>query len=301
MIIVKVIGGLGNQMFQIAFALAISMESNEEIFVDISSYRKYKIREFSLSHLNIASSINISDALPLSKFQKQKYILFQKSYHIYQKVMKSLTNIDKYGEFPYRVLAKKGLLYNFDRYYYPTIELTNKTKNIYGYFQSEKYFEKYKHSIIQQLKVNTKVTESERHLLNEIQSCNAVGISIRIGDDYLRSKSLNVCDENYYYNAVNHIMSKVDNPQLYIFSDSIDKVKKTFKFDHKVNYIDGYKDYQSLRLLYNCKHFVIANSSFSWWGSYLSENPEKIIVAPKKWYTDTKINPDIYHDNMILI
>lgn len=124
---------------------------------------------------------------------------------------------------------------------------------------------------------------------------------MRLGDDYINSPTLNVCKEDYYYRGMDYIYSKNKDAVFYIFSDSIDRVKQQFKFKYPVRYIDGFKDYESLRLMYSCKHFVISNSSFSWWGAYLAENKNKIIVAPNKWYNNTKEKPDIYFNEMTLL
>src|SRR5690606_10452579 len=144
-------------------------------------------------------------------------------------------------------------------------------------------------------------TEKEIKLLNEIKEKNAVGVSIRLGDDYTNSPNLNVCNIDYYYRAMDLIYNNNSNVVFYIFSDRIDRVKEKFNFKYPVQYVNGFNDYQSLRLLYTCKHFVISNSSFSWWGAYLSENSNKIIVAPSKWYNHLSEKPDIYFDNMTLI
>ena len=149
--------------------------------------------------------------------------------------------------------------------------------------------------------VKTPPTNHEKLLLKQIENSTAVAISMRLGEDYTNSSLLNVCGDDYYYKGMDHIYEKIDNPIFYIFSDRIDIVKSQFNFKYDVNYIDGFNDYESLRLMYTCKHFVISNSSFSWWGAYLSSNTNKIVVAPSKWYSDTKETPHIYLDSMTLI
>jgi hypothetical protein len=301
MVLVKVLGGLGNQMFQVAYAKMIALEYNEEIYLDISVYNKYKIRNYSISNLKISNSLKYIEDSNLSMAKKLYLNTTRKVYHLYQKIAKETTSIDKYGKIPFALLSKKGLYYNFDRYYYNFSPNNAKVKSIYGYFQSEKYFEKYKSQVIEELKVKTPPTDREQSLLEEIKSCNAVAISMRLGDDYINSPSLNVCKEDFYYRGMDYIYNQNKDVVFYIFSDSIELAKKHYKFKYPVRYIEGFKDYESLRLLYSCKHFVISNSSFSWWGAYLAEGSNKIIVAPNRWYNDTKEKPDIYHDKMILL
>lgn len=299
MIILKVIGGLGNQMFEVAFARMLSLELKEDIYLDCSVYRNYKIRSFSISNLNISNNLKYIEDSNLNIVYKLYLSLTQKIYHIYQKIIKVITGSDKIGENSYKILSKYGLYYNFDVYYYKHFKSNRKVKSIYGYFQSEDYFKKYKDIIVPELKVKTLLTEREKDLINEINACNAVGISMRLGDDYINSKILNVCTKEYYYNAMKYISNKEIDPVFFIFSDCIERVKKEFNFKkYNVRYIEGFKDYESLRLLYSCKHFIISNSSFSWWGAYLGEYDKKIIVAPNKWYNNSKKKPAIYLKNM---
>ncbi|WP_282140957.1 alpha-1,2-fucosyltransferase [Cytobacillus oceanisediminis] len=301
MIILKVMGGLGNQMFEVAYARSLSLEFKEDIYLDTSAYNNYKIRGFSIPHLNISNSLKYIDDIEISNINRVYLKSSQKAYHVYQKVVRELTGRDRFGKGPFKVLSTIGLYYNFDRYYYETLTNNSKIKCLYGYFQSEKYFEKYKEQIAEELRVKTPPTDKEKKLIEEINSCNAVAVSMRLGDDYMKSSSLNVCTEDFYYKGMDHIYNNHKDAVFYIFSDSIERAKEQFNFKFPVRYIEGFSDYESLRLLYSCKHFVISNSSFSWWGSYLAENPNKIVVAPNKWYKDTKEKPDIFLENMVLI
>ncbi|MFB9974854.1 alpha-1,2-fucosyltransferase [Allobacillus sp. SKP2-8] len=301
MIVVKIIGGLGNQMFQVAFAKALSMEYNEKIYLDTSVYQHYKIRDFSAFHLSISNSFNYIEDAKLTFTNKLFLKVSQKAYRAYQKIVRELIKDDRFGERPFQLLTKKGLYYNFDRFFYHLPENNSSVKCIYGYFQSEQYFIKYKDQIRSEMKVKTPVTENEKKILDEISSCNAVGVSMRLGDDYLNSPSLNVCNEDYYYKAMDRMYNENKDVVFYIFSDNINRAKKNFNFKYKVRYIEGFKDYESLRLLYSCNHFIISNSSFSWWGAYLSDNQDKVIISPNKWYNFMKEKPDIYYEGMTLL
>ena len=301
MILVKIIGGLGNQMFQVAFAKSLSIEMNDNFFLDISVYKKYKIRNFSISNLNISENLKFIDDSGLNNFQKVYFKITQKLYHIFQKMITTVRSGPKIGYLPYSLLSRFGLYYNFDVYYYNILCNKNKIKCIYGYFQSENYFIKHKDIIQEKFLVKTPPTNSEKLLLKQIENSIAVAISMRLGEDYTNSSSLNVCGDDYYYKGMDHIYEKIDNPIFYIFSDRIDIVKSQFNFKYDVNYIDGFNDYQSLRLMYTCKHFVISNSSFSWWGAYLSSNNSKIVLAPSRWNNISKESPHIYLESMTLI
>jgi len=301
MIILKIIGGLGNQMFQTAFAKMLAMELNEDIYLDDSVYNRYKIRKLSIQNLYIYDSLNPIENIELPKATKLYVKLSQKIYHVYQAVRKRLTKNDRIGEEIYTRLVRRGLYYNFDRYFYNILIHTNKTKCVYGYFESEKYFEKHKEYIREQMMVRISPTDREKELLDTIKDCTAVGVSIRIGDDYIGSPGMNVCTKEYFYRGMQHIYDQYKDAVFFIFSDRVDRVKEQFHFDFPVRYIEGFRDYESLRLLYSCKHFVISNSTFSWWGAYLSDNDKKIVAAPSRWRNDSRERPDIYMDTMVLI
>lgn len=110
MIIVKIIGGLGNQMFQVAFAKMLALELGDEVYLDVSAYKRYKIRNYSLSNLNISSSIKYVEDAKLSKVEELYLKSCQNAYHIYQKIVKETTNIDKFGEIPFKYLSKRGFI-----------------------------------------------------------------------------------------------------------------------------------------------------------------------------------------------
>lgn len=300
MIIVKVIGGLGNQMFTLAYARTLSLMFNEKIYIDCSSYKTYKIRPFSAKNLKIIDCVNYIEDANLSIWDKIYLKITSKTYRMIEKIKREIAKQGGMGKKVFQILAKHGLFYNLDMWYYDIPYYNYRLKHIYGYFQSHKYFGKYTELIKDELKVKTGPTKFERKMLKEITSCNAIGISIRLGDDYLNSNS-NVCKEDYYQRGMDYVYRKNRDAVFFIFSDRIDRVKERFRFNYPVTYIEGFKDYESLRLLYSCNHFVIANSSFSWWGAFLAAHEGKIIVAPNRWFPSLKRKPDLYLDDMVLL
>lgn len=300
MIVGKMLGGLGNQMFCYAFARSLQLKYGGTLYLDCQVYNRYKIRDFSLDKLSIPSTVKKINEAKMSKFSLIYFRITQKLYHVFYKLKKVITRTDIIGDNIFSFLGKRGLYYNFDRYYYPT-RLTKKEKKCsYGYFQSEKYFLDYKEQIRNELKVSIEPTAEEAKLISNIKSNNSVGISIRWGADY-RKSHLNICDRNYYYRAMDLIAGKVKEPVFYIFSDCVDEVKTDFDFKYPVQFVQGFRDYESLRLLYSCKYFIISNSSFSWWGAYLSDFEDKVVISPSRWYLDSTKKPDIYLDDMILL
>lgn len=300
MIVLRMMGRLGNQMFQYAYARALQEIYKEPIVIDNSVYKKYRIGEYSLTNLNIRDDIKEVSKYNIRKLDYLVIRFWQKFYHVFQKLKRIIFNTDVLGEHIFYYFSKKGLYFNFDRYYYPSLIINKKNKSIYGYFQSEKYFKEISDQIKKELKVVTEPSNQARKMLDEILGCNAVGVSIRCGHGYINT-GLDVCNPEYYYKGMDIVACKVYNPVFFIFSDRIDIVKETYKFSCPVKYIENMPDYESLRLLYSCKHFVIANSSFSWFGAYLSDNASKIVIAPSKWYKKSNKRPDIFLESMTLI
>ncbi|OBU45377.1 hypothetical protein AYY26_02970 [Photobacterium phosphoreum] len=197
-----------------------------------------------------------------------------------------------------------GCFFNFDNFYYNDILKKQKVIYLYGYFQSESYFSESRINVINFFSYYSN-DDNYKILRNNIISSDSIAISMRLGDDYINSKELNVCNNVFYYKALNLIYNKKPTSKLFVFSDNISDAKKiinnsNIKFSDVV-YISGVDDCQSLSLMSLCDDFIISNSSFSWWGAYLSSNDDKIIVAPKKWYTYMSKKVSIYTENMELI
>lgn len=217
MILVRLMGGLGNQMFQVAYARMLALEYGDNIYLDITGYEKYKIRNYSLLNLKINDFLKTNNDLEINKIESFLLRFSQKTYHIYHKVAKISTKIDRYGNYPFKILSKYGLYYNFDRYYYESMSSKSKLKCVYGYFQSEKYFEKYSQQICSELKVNKPVSEREQNELDDITQSNSIAVSMRLGDDYRNSSSLNICNEDYFTRAMDEIFEQHPDSVFYIF------------------------------------------------------------------------------------
>jgi hypothetical protein len=125
---------------------------------------------------------------------------------------------------------------------------------------------------------------------------SSVSVHIRRGD-YLKDTLMNVLPMEYYAAAFDHIHSKINDPCFYIFSDDLNWVKDNLKMNYPVKYIDfessSNADFLELHLMSKCRHNIIANSSFSWWGAFLNRNPEKIVISPKDWVVQPEINARI--------
>ena len=117
---------------------------------------------------------------------------------------------------------------------------------------------------------------------------------------------MKICDSNYFYDAIKIIKKRIDKPVFIVFSDDIEWVKNNMNFGADTYYESGEDPiWEKIRLMYTCKHFIISNSTFSWWAQYLSDNKQKIVIAPKRWkntaYKSDTSKLDIYQDFWIKI
>lgn len=267
MIVVKLKGGLGNQMFQYATGLAVALAQKEELKLDTTGYddpryvnantpRKYRMFPFNLS---------VGIATP-EEVKKYKYPL-----GIFSKGMRFIN---------FRILKRHNV--DFDASYFKKAH-----RYVEGYFQSEKNFLNIKDKIMKEftLKKESEVLIGEKNKIDKVKS---VSVHIRRGDyvsDPKTSIVHGVCSKEYYEKAMSLIRKKIEAPIFYFFSDDIEWVKKEFGACPEFKYVSNprLQDYEELMLMVSCAHNIIANSSFSWWGAYLNTNPQKIIMGPKKW------------------
>lgn len=295
MVILVIGGGLGNQMFEYAFARCVQERVQEKLYLDLHHIAYDSLRTYSLNHLFIDSNVVI-----LNRFQS---LLCRVDLRIRKRIIKLLSKnnnlqiYDKFGIY----LSQGEWLYK----YFGHTDSKLHIKYIEGNFQSERYFIEQKDRIVKELLVRDTIRLCCEELLCEIERCNSVCVHIRLGD-YTKYAELNLCDFKYYTNGMKKILEVVNNPIFYIFSydqESIQWIKKNYRFCPELNikYVDmGNSDYEELKLMYSCKHFIISNSTFSWWASYLASNSDKLIIAPKRWNI-SRDDKDIYCKNWILV
>ncbi len=283
-IVLRLEGGLGNQLFQYAFAKAVQKKYGGQILFDLYAIKKDNQRDISLHHLNLKES-QIKTNTP------QKLVIYYsrfKYFFIVGGISRWFRGNLKKRKFLSLVGVFKQNSTLFENYLFKSF---SPFKYISGNWMSENYFTLEREFIKKELKVLTKSSSNNKKMISQLNLENSVCVHIRRGD-YTNSnwaKQLLVCNFNYYNKAISYLNKKVDNPIFYVFSNSnedIKWIKENYKFNTNVNYVElNNPDYEELRLMYNCKHFILSNSSFSWWASYLSENINKIIVAPSKWNT----------------
>ena len=302
MIFLRLSDGLGNQLFQYAYARYLQEKYKEIIWINIESYQDNKERSFSLSHFKLNPNVYVLDGI----WGKLNYKHIEYTIDKYRKKLHRREYTDIEDTNNKEMLAqKKGIHFAmpspFKYYQFPMTKKKNKLA--IGYFQSEKYFQEIRSTIIKEFELKEKLPKNVKELMKEMGKQNSVCVHIRRGD-YLKIKwkELNICDENYYLSAMDLIAESVENPIFYIFSNSeadLKWIEKNYHFKYPVQYINmNNPDYVELKLMSACKHFIISNSTFSWWAQYLSSNQDKVVVAPDRWYkSNTYSDKDIYMDS----
>ena len=165
-----------------------------------------------------------------------------------------------------------------------------------GYWQNEKYFKDIADVIKDDFTIKIEPDEKNKDLLSQIKNCNAVAIHVRRGDYATNPQTANyhgACGLDYYEKCVDLVAKKMNSPHFFVFSDDPKWTIENLKIDFSTTYISNNgqdKGCEDLRLMKHCKHFIIANSSFSWWGAWLSNNPNKIVLAPKRWFRKEDID-----------
>lgn len=289
MIIIRITGGIGNQLFQYAFVRSLSIKLNEKFKLDLSWYRDYHKFE-KADNPNAATKREYL----LNKFNIKENLLNPVYLSISYRLNNSsiLNKIIKYPPFTYFSYNTTTEL-DFD------INKIKKFNNVYlsGFWQKNNLFEEFREILKEEFTLKNNLSEKNTILLNKIKSSNSVAIHIRRGD--LLNRPVAVAEQpsssdKYYYNAIDKIMEKVEEPELFVFSDDINWVKNNYKFNSPTTYVhNNGPDFEHFKLMCNCKHQIIANSTFSWWAAWLNNYQKKIIISPKWWYRDPVKNESI--------
>lgn len=251
MIIVKLIGGLGNQLFQYALGRHVAEIHNTELLLDLSEFETYELHKYALFGLNVKENFATKDQINALPVCKEKHFHFD----------------PEFKNFPNDVVLK-------------------------GYWQTEKYFVDIEDIIREECSLKNAAGGKDKEVLQSITMLNSVSLHIRRGDyvkNTYESQILVSKDLEYYNQCVEYIAERVPDCHFFIFSDDPAWVKENLKLSYPVIFVDhndANTNYEDLRLMSYCKHNIICNSSFSWWGAWFNSNPEKIVCAPKKWFSD---------------
>jgi len=290
MIIIKLIGGLGNQMFQYAIGKHLAMINRTRLYLDISDYYLYPDRYYALDCFDVEAEIATAQLLADFKAYPHNLGSFQRLWR-------------------YHLLGERNVIIQEPHFHFANDMLKPYEANVHlsGYWQTEKYFSRISLRIRKDFRFAKPLSLRNDELAKQIANSESVSIHVRRGD-YISNNITNqyhgVCDLGYFQTAIRFIVDKIRNPTFFVFSDDMDWVTSHLKIEHKhylVGHNQGTESYNDMRLMSLCKYNIIANSSFSWWGAWLNANEEKIVVAPKywlnpnsTWYKDWKVSMDDY-------
>lgn len=285
MIITRLNGGLGNQMFQYACGRALALRNGDALKLDISGYGRQHpgdaFRTYSLSHFAIKE--NLADEAEAAQARYPFGIA------------------SKYTE-----LFRKKILRQYNVGFNPRI-LRKKTagRNVYldGFWQSESYFSDYAEYIRRDFALKKPLSPAAQAIAQAMRAGDknspSISIHIRRGDvasQGIKNAQYGIATPEYYSKALVRIAENlsarnVRNFRVFVFSDDIEWTKKNIAIPYATTYVspavlnEGLPDYEEIILMSLCDHNIIANSSFSWWGAWLNKNPEKIVIAPARWST----------------
>ena len=287
-IIARMRGGLGNQLFILAFAYYIAELNNENAVIELDTreYKTYKIRDFELFKLIDDSKLSIMYEAEKHPF----YDITREMFHVIQRLNRNETNSIKW-------LSRLG--YYYSRRSPLSVPLTNaNTAFVYGYYQNSEIASRVRKRLLEHIPSNTVSINGYD------PSKPSIAISIRWGQDYVDA-GWPICDAEYFRKGIQHIIEqkyKDKEVQVLVFSDEIEKAIQS-NLHEKAIFVKGLSSAEQMKLMMTCDDYVIANSSFSWWGAFLGRKEDSIVVLPKYWYEhggktrDTKL---LYENTYIM-
>lgn len=282
MVVVRISDGLGNQMFQYAAGRSLAEHMDTNFKLDTMSYLKNQVREYSLKHLNIDE--NFSSILQSTRARSG-----------FMRGMKRTGGA-------FSMFKERAHSFN-DGFF-------DLTGNIYlaGFWQSEKYFSGIEPIIRREftLKQTSGDSLAAARMIDKTEG--SVALHIRRGDyiyNPIANAKMGTCDLDYYYEALKLIASRIDHPRIFVFSDDPEWVQANLKVDFPTTFITHncqQRDHEDIWLMSLCQHNITANSSFSWWGAWLNNNPDKIVCAPMKWFKSPAFDTaDLYPEGWHVI
>jgi Glycosyl transferase family 11 len=272
---IHMVGGLGNQMFQYALGRRLEIERRAHIRYDLAQYKvagerdlnilKFRTRLPEPSRLDdVLFRLSLGRSLRLCRpFVKMLGPSVQCRYYE-----------DKRQGYDPKVLKLTGRWY------------------LHGWWQSHAILDPIQSMLREEFQLVAPLSGHDLEIQRRIDDVNAVSVHVRRGDlitHPIYSKTIKVQTPDYFKTSMRKIADQVGDPHFFVFSDDPDWCKEHVRIDAPITYMDhndGRRDYVDLVLMSHCRHFITANSSFSWWGAWLSRNAEKIVIVPSVWGTD---------------
>jgi len=286
MIVVKMKGGLGNQMFQYALGRELQRRNRSELYLDLTwlldrfprtgvVYRDYDLDIFAIQpRFTLLSEVARRRSLPLVLMYGSVYLSrLRDRIGLQRRVIEG-----RPGLTPEKLLELKGDLY------------------VDGYWQSPRYFAGSESTLRQAFRVHEPLLSISRPVAGLIAETDSICLDVRRTDYVTVPTASNMhgfVGTEYYDRGIAFIAPQLKTPHIFITSDDIEWCVANFHFDYPTTFLgpehNGYKVGNKLALMSRCKHFLIPNSSFAWWAAWLSPSPEKIVVCPRNWFRDPTV------------
>lgn len=279
MIIVRLMGGLGNQMFQYALGRRLALERGVPLKLDLSWFQTQALRRYMLDRFQVNAEIATPEEIACLVGSNRKAI----SGWLYRIIQNCL---------PY---YRRNRVTETNHSFNPLLLNVKSNVLLIGYWQSEKYFKEIGTHLRQEFSLKRPFSPKSLSLADRIQRENSISLHVR-RKDYVESprriEVYDVCSIEYYRRAVEYLRQIVPNASFFVFSDDISWATVNLKFlSPAVEMVDvkgAAQDVEELILMSYCKHHIIANSSFSWWGAWLGATAETVTIAPRQWIRDRR-------------
>lgn len=270
-VVVRLLGGLGNQMFQYATARALALRHGAEVVLDVSGFESYTLRRYELDALSIEARLATADELVAIGGAEPS-----------SRLARLLAPLK--GRPSIQVLREAHFHYD------PVLAGARPPIALHGYWQSERYFQDAGDQLAKEFTPREALDPLNAATAGQIRATNAVSLHVRRGDyvsDARTNQYHGTCSPQYYAAAVDYILARSADAHLFVFSDDPAWTRDNMTFPAPTTYVaanpadQGYRDMQLMAM---CRHHIIANSSFSWWGAWLNRAADKIVVAPSRWF-----------------
>jgi hypothetical protein len=288
MIVTQLVGGLGNQMFQYAVGRALAIKHNTSLKLDTSPFAGYALRAYALARFAIeASELTDGERRDLGLDRAPA-----------GRVGRLLQRLRPPSRTP--VIKERG--FSFD----PSVLDAPATCHLQGYWQSPKYFAAIERDIRREFTVREPLAGANLDASRQMENGTAVSLHVRRGD-YVANPHTNryhgTCDADYYTAAEALLRKRVGRFRIFVFSDDPEWAQANLRLASPMTVLrhnGPAQDYEDLRLMTLCRHHIIANSTFSWWGAWLCTQPGKLVVAPRNWFRDPEIDTtDLMPDDWV--
>lgn len=279
MITVRLMGGLGNQLFQYAFGRQASQTLAVPLQLDLRWFESFAPgttpRVYELTRYPIRAQVAAPGSLP--------WVPTSRPGILFWRVRRSLP-------FGPRVYERHQPGFSADA-------AVPRDNTLYiGYWQSERYFGGVATEIRAELTPSTPPTGQNAEYTSRIGESQAISLHVRRGD-YVSSKQTNAAHGlttlDYYRSAIRTVRERVSGGRFFVFSDDLDWCRENLALEPDTVFVEGNggaNAFEDLRLMSLCRHHIVANSSFSWWGAWLNPSPDKLVIAPRQWFADPKMN-----------